>query len=362
MILIYFSGGTIGMQQGRDGLVLGKNSGKYLSSALETLRERQPSTIPDFDVYQASNLFDSSDATPADWHRIGNDILGMSAKYDGFVVLHGSDSLAWCASSLAFQLIGLDKAVVVTGAQVPLSSPDGQQALENIEGSLKFAAEPRMREVGLYFGGKLMRGCRAKKWHAQASTGFESPNWPVLGEMVDGKAAFHLSRTLYPAMLASLPELPSSHQCPVTAASRVVRISVWPGMRPDLLRSWLMDKDVDGAVIECLGGGSLPHDERLHEVLREVKHAGKVLLSVTQCPYGQIDPGTYASRRVLQDIGVVPGMDMTIEAAFSKLTYLTACFGRDAERIREFLAVSMVGEFSPSGDHKAAVQDVSERL
>ncbi len=176
-ILIIYTGGTIGMQPTATGLMPAGNFADRLHNALQQLPIPQQQALPAYDIISHDPLIDSSAATPATWQTLAGDIAERFATYRGFVILHGTDTLSWSASSLAYQLQGLDKAVVLTGAMQPLEAANSD-ALDNICGALQFAAMSELQEVAIYFAGRLMRGVRAVKQHCEAMTAFASPNYP----------------------------------------------------------------------------------------------------------------------------------------------------------------------------------------
>lgn len=335
-VLIIYAGGTIGMQEGPRGLAPGVDFASRLEAALATLPPVRQARLPAYALWESPHPIDSSSATIQDWSTLAGLIAERYDDYVGFVVLHGTDTLAWCASSLAFQLQGLTKPVIVTGAQKPLGAKDSD-ALDNLEAALAFALQPTLREVGLSFGGRLMRGCRARKWYTRDAAGFESPNWPLLGEMVDHVPAIYPARGC-PHQGAPRFELPRPHQ-----PAPVLRLALWPGMRADLIERWLDDDEVRGVVLECWGSGNLPEDEALIAALAGAAAAGKTLVAISQCPIGGVELGTYASGQALNDIGVLSGDDMTVEAAYCKLTHLISQ-GLSHDELRRRFLMPLVGE------------------
>ncbi|MGC3874908.1 asparaginase [Halomonas sp. GXIMD04776] len=343
-ILVIYTGGTLGMLPGDTGLIPGHNFQSRLRTALKTLSPARQASLPEFEVLEYPDPIDSSAATPADWQRLARDIAeryeDAHKRYAGFVVLHGTDTLAWTASSLAFQLQGIDRAVVVTGSQLPLEA-DGSDALGNVEAALRFAALPELQEVAVCFAGKLMRGVRTRKWNTQAFNGFASPNYPLLGELVDGSAVLYPIRGL-DVQQRGLPrfELPDYK---ALNGSAVVRITLWPGISARLLAAWLLDDSVQGALLEVWGSGNIPEDPEILDVLAQATGEGKLLAAISQCPQGSISIGTYAAGRGLIDAGVLSGDAMTPEAAMTKLVHLIAQPLSDRERRQRFVT-ALVGE------------------
>ncbi|OLO08259.1 L-asparaginase 1 [Salinicola sp. MH3R3-1] len=334
-ILVIYTGGTIGMRDSDRGLVAAGDFDSRMTAALASLPPDRRRRLPEYVVWESPDPIDSSSATPDDWAVLAALIADRYQDYAGFVVLHGTDTLVWCASSLAFQLQGLSKPVIVTGAQKPLES-EGSDALFNLEAALAFAAQTALREVCVSFGGRLLRGCRARKWYTADALGFESPNWPLLGEMVDHSPIVYTPRC-WPARGAPRFELAGDD------AAVVIRLVLWPGIRAKDVARWLDDHSLRGVVIECWGSGNLPEDEALLGVLARACAEGKVMVAVSQCPVGGVSPGTYASGQTLNEIGILSGDDMTPEAAHSKLAHLLA---QDLSRgdLRQRLLTSLVGE------------------
>lgn len=339
-LLVIYTGGTLGMIPSVNGLVPGGDFEARLRGALATLPPARQASLPSFEILEYPDPIDSSAATPADWQRLANDIAERYSDYSGFVVLHGTDTLAWSAASLAYQLQGIDKAIVVSGAQLPLEA-DNSDALINVEAALRFAAQPTLKEVTVCFAGKLLRGTRTRKWDTHAFDGFVSPNYPLLGEMVDGSPVLYPSRGLQRQQRG----LPRFELADYTALgdSPVVRITLWPGISPRLLKAWLLDDAVRGALLEVWGSGNIPEDPAILGVLAQASGEGKLLAAISQCPHGAVSIGTYAAGCGLIDAGVLSGDTMTPEAAIAKLVHLLAQPIDEADKRQRFL-VPLVGE------------------
>lgn len=337
-VLVLYAGGTLGMLDGPRGLRPGSDFEVRLRQAFTHLAAYRRGAIPPFEMLEYTTPIDSSSATPADWQRLARDIAERYADYAGFVVLHGTDTLAWSASSLAFQLQGLGKPVVVTGAQKPLEAPHSD-ALDNVETALRFAARTDLTEVAIAFGGKLMRGCRTRKWDTQAFDAFHAPNWPLLGEIIDDEPVLYTARCLSPtgAPRFELPDL--------APTSTVIRLPLWPGIKARQVAQLLDDDTVHGAVLESWGSGNIPEDTALAGELATASSRGMLLAVISQCPHGPVALGTYASGNALKDIGALAGDDMTPEAAFTKLVHLVSQPLPEAQRRRQFLT-SLCGERS----------------
>lgn len=320
-ILVIYTGGTIGMQQHAEGLAPGSDFTTRMATTLNQLPLAQQQSLPPYEVVSHTTLIDSSAATPLTWQQLARDISNQLTAYAGFVIIHGTDTLSWTAASLAYQLQGLDRPVVVTGSMLPLESP-GSDALDNLHGALQFAAKPALQEVAIYFAGQLLRGARAIKQHSEAANAFASPNYPLLGERVGNDFIYYPSRGLglqqRGAPRFELPDYRLINQ------GEIVRIALWPGISAWQLDAWLSDSRVKGALLQLWGAGNLPDDPNLLDVLARASGEGKLLAAISQCPQGSVHLGAYAAGHGLSDVGVLAGDDMTPEAAFTKLAHLLA--------------------------------------
>ncbi|WP_069383607.1 asparaginase [Halomonas caseinilytica] len=341
-LLVIYTGGTLGMVDSPQGLVPGRDFEDRLRRALATLSPERRAALPDFQMRETSRPIDSSAATPADWRDLATLVADHYQAHDGVVILHGTDTLAWTASSLAYQLQGIDRPVILTGAMAPLEH-SGSDALTNIEAAMRFATDARLQEVALCFSGRLLRGVRSRKWQTRHTDAFISPNYPLLGEFVGNDAVLFPGRSLERHQRgAPRFELPD-----VTGLTEggVPRLVLWPGIAAWQLEAWLLDDRVRGALLEVWGGGNLPEDPAILGVLARASGEGKLLAAISQCPHGGISIGAYAAGRGLVDAGVLSGDDMTPEATVTKLVHLLAQPLDDDERRRRFLT-PLVGERS----------------
>ena len=284
-------------------------------------------------------VLDSASMRPGDWLTIAGRIACHYAQYDGFVIIHGTDTLAYTASALSFLFENLAKPVVLTGAQRPMMQ-NGSDAPENYRTALRLAAHsafqlPCVPEVIVAFGGKIMRGCRTRKLSASAFDGFHSPNFPLLGE-VAGKIR------LYPDRLLPAP----THDAPFRAENRinpnVLDIAITPALRPEQLSHMLVMDSVEGIVLRTYGAGTAPDHEAFAEALSTGLAGGKPAIAVSQCDHAMVDFDLYAVSKSLRAAGVIPGRDLTPEAALAKLMVLLPHHSGDA--LRERLSTSLRGE------------------
>jgi L-asparaginase len=335
-VYIAYTGGTIGMQRTREGYVPASG---FLQEQLEAMPELKHPSMPRFDVHEYAPLLDSSNMTPREWMAIARDIGDHYAKYDGFVVLHGTDTMAYTTSALPFMLHGLGKPVIVTGSQIPLCEVrnDGR---ENLITSLLIAANYDIPEVCLYFGGKLLRGCRAVKVSADGFAAFASPNVPPLGNAgIDIEINWDLVRKPRPRQPMRVEELAS----PVVSALRL-----FPGISPALVGN-VLRPPLQGLVLEAFGVGNGPdQNEAFLAALTEATSRGVVIVDCTQCLEGTVDLSEYAAGSALARAGVISGFDMTAEAALAKLYYLFSR-GYGPDKVKREMQRDLRGEMTVTG-------------
>jgi L-asparaginase len=328
------TGGTIGMRRTADGYA---PSPGYLAELLPGLRDLRHAEMPEFVLHEHDPIRDSSNMRPAHWLEIAREIVARADEYDGFVVLHGTDTMAYTASALAFMLRGLGKPVVLTGSQIPLCElrSDGRDNL--VTAMLIAAAEPPVAEVGLFFGGRLLRGCRAVKVSATGFDAFESPNCPPL-------AVAGITVAVDWNVVAAPAEPPA--ELPARLDATVGALRLFPGISADVVRNALRPP-LQGLVLEAYGAGNAPDDDpELLEAIAEATARGVVVVDRTQCLHGTVALGAYATGSALLRAGVISGLDLTAEAALAKLVYLLSS-GRDSSDVRELMQQSLCGELTP---------------
>jgi len=333
-IYVAYFGGTIGMQPTASGYAPVKG---HLGTQVRQTPELNGRDVPELVVAEHEPLLDSANARPADWLRIARDIAEHRNRYDGFVVLHGTDTMAYTASALAFLLRGLGKPVVVTGSQIPLGvlRSDGRQ---NLLTSVLVAARDDVREVCLVFGSRILAGARAVKASASGFEAFDSPNAAPLGGA--GVLIEMDASRLRPAARGAVT-LPAALDAPVSL------LRLYPGMPASLLRAALSEP-IQGLVIEAYGAGTIADaDPYLLAALAEGARRGVVIVVVSQCADGRVDLGAYATSGPLLRAGAVGGLDMTTEAAYAKLVVLLS-EGHPPERVRELMTQDLAGELTPS--------------
>jgi len=336
-VLLIYTGGTIGMCADPATGVLRPMDLAHIQDQVPELKR----IAVDLASVAFEKPIDSSDMKPADWLRVASIIGAQYERFDGFVVLHGSDTMAYTASALSFLLEGLNKPVILTGSQLPIGTIR-TDAKENLVTAIEIAAakdeqgRAKVPEVAVYFEYRLMRGNRTVKVHAERFEAFRSPNWPVLAE-----AGVHLRYD----RAALLPWQEGPLVVHDRFDDRVAIIQLFPGIRAEWVRQALSLPDLQAAVLGTFGSGNGPTDTAFVDVLREARERGVILLNVTQCVGGRVEQGRYATSKAFQELGVVPGADITVEAAITKLMFLLGS-SQGTEGVERALAVPIRGEFT----------------
>lgn len=296
--------------------------------------------MPEFVIHEFKPLLDSSNMTPQDWVRIAVDIKEHYFDHDGFVVLHGTDTMAYSASALAFMFEALAKPVIFTGSQVPLCEPRND-AQDNLIASLMIAADYPLPEICLFFDNMLFRGCRAVKANCNAFAAFASPNFPPLATTgIDIKVNWNLART---APQPARELLVHERMDPSVGVLRL-----FPGMTGETIRNFLRPP-LKGVVIQAFGEGNGPTDNpEIMAALEDANNRGLVIVATTQCWMGTVDLTAYATG--LARAGAVSGYDMTPEAALAKLFYLFGK-GHSSAKVKELITEDLRGELTkPTAD------------
>jgi L-asparaginase len=265
---------------------------------------------------------DSSNITREDWHELATIIRDRRDEYAGFVILHGTDTLAYTASALAFMLGDLDRPVVLTGSQRPIGQPRSD-AVQNLVTSIEVAAasalgRPVVAEVCVFFRDRLFRGCRVTKVSATGFNAFDSPNMPPLAAAGD--------RIEVDERLIARPPPVLPHQMS-RLEERILCVTIFPDMSADMLESMLTASDPRGIVLQTFGNGNCPANEAFLDAVGRSVDVGRLVVTVTQCGAGEVDLGAYPGSLGLLSRGVLPGMDMTPEAAMAKLSFVLGTDG-----------------------------------
>jgi L-asparaginase len=331
-IYIAYTGGTIGMQKSVHGFV---PVAGYMEKQLASMPEFHRPEMPLYTIHEYTPLIDSSDMTPNDWQQIANDIRDNYDQYDGFVILHGTDTMAYTASALSFMLENLGKPVIVTGSQIPLAQlrSDGQANLLN---ALHIAANYPINEVTLFFNNQLMRGNRSTKAHADGFNAFTSPNLPALleaGININISAGVEINKPAQgPFRVSNITPQP------------VGVITMYPGISHEVIRNTLL-QPVNAMILLTFGVGNAPQNPPLLEQLKAASERGVIVVNLTQCLSGKVNMGGYATGCALADAGVISGFDMTPEAALAKLHYLLSQ-GLNYEQVKHKMQLVLRGEMT----------------
>lgn len=329
-ILIINTGGTIGMVKTKDGYV--PNQEEFHSN-LNKMPELKEGKISEWDIIDMDPLLDSSNMMVEDWNKIGELISKNYDNYIGFVILHGTDTMAYTASALSFMLENLAKPVIITGSQIPICEirSDGK---DNIIAAMMIASSGKVNEVCIYFRGELLRGNRAIKYSADGFMAFKSPNAPLLAEA-------GISINYNEAML--LPKPTESFRFQKLENIPIGVIKVFPGIQFELFNN-IMTESLKGVVIETFGAGNIPSSAKsLLPIIEKAFSNGTVVTVCTQCPQGTVLLGTYETSNALKKAGAVSGKDMTTEAAIAKMYYLFSK-GYDFKTICTLMETNLRGE------------------
>jgi L-asparaginase len=303
---------------------------------------KQIPELQKFDIKLSSvafeNPIDSSDMNPNVWVTIAKLIEKNYSKHDGFVILHGSDTMSFTASALSFMLENLNKPVILTGSQLPIGTirTDGK---ENLITAIEIAAAKEkgksiVSEVCIYFEYQLYRGNRTHKFNSEHFQAFQSSNYPILVE-----AGVHLKYN-YAALKKITPEKLKVH---TSLNSNIVILKLFPGIAQNVIDAMLSIKDIKGIILETFGSGNASSDKIFIESLKKCINKGVVILNVTQCNAGSVNQGKYATSAALNKIGVIGGGDITTEAAVAKLMYILGKTN-NLKEIKKLLQTDLSGE------------------
>ncbi|NOT76809.1 MAG: asparaginase [Cyclobacteriaceae bacterium] len=333
-VMIIYTGGTFGMVHDANGVLLPFDFSLILEH-LPTLRN----LFLEITIISFDEPIDSSNIEPEHWQMIGNIIKEHYESQDGFVVLHGTDTMAYTASALSFMLQNLAKPVVFTGAQLPISEPRSD-ARENLITALEIASawedgKAIVPEVCIYFDYELLRGSRAKKVESMHFDAFNSGNYPPLA-----KAGVKIDYNV-----SAIRPLSGGKLNLVSKFSRGVAIlKLFPGINAETVAPVIRNPNLKALVIETFGSGNAPSASWFIDLLKEAISGGLLILNISQCPGGMVIQGKYETSRALRDIGVISGADMTIEAAVTKLMLLLGEHG--SEKTKQLIGKPIVGEMS----------------
>ncbi len=335
-ILIIYTGGTIGMVHDHKGQLVPFDFDNIKNNVPELNRLNYH-----IDVISFNPLIDSSNMSPSDWKKIALLIGSSYNKYDGFVILHGSDTMAYTASALAYMFENLSKPIVLTGSQLPIGEIR-TDAKENLITALEIAASKNndgtatVPEVCIYFDYHLFRGCRATKTHADKFDAFKSPNYPILAE-----AGVHLKFNVDYIANPKFKELKIHTEFSGTIAV----LKLFPGITKLYVESVLNTPNLDAVLIEGFGVGNTSTETWFVNLLKTASEKEIILFDITQCGGGTVEIGRYETSTHLSEMGVISGRDLTFEAAITKLMFLFGNYN-DKQLINQKLIENLRGEIN----------------
>ncbi len=332
-VCLIHTGGTIGMTRTERGYA---PEAGYLEKALAGIPELRDPAMPVCDLVEFDPLLDSSNIAVHEWTKLAEAIASRYDQYDGFVILHGTDTMAYTASALSFMLDGLDKPVIVTGSQIPLCEIRNDARDNVITAVLLAASSQPIPEVCLFFGNQLFRGNRATKVSSDELIAFDSPNYPPLAE-AGVKIVFQQDLLLKTG--GSLWISPFRPQ-------KIAVLKIFPGIQFDFFEN-ILTGSLGGLVLEAFGAGNIPESESLQHFLDKARANGTVIVVCTQCLRGSAVIGQYETSSMLKAAGAVSGGDMTVEAAVTKLYYLLS-LDLDPDTVKQMMQQNLRGELTVS--------------
>lgn len=338
-LLLIYTGGTIGMKQDMKDLTLKPFD---FSQILDEVPEIRKFAFK-IDTYSFEPPIDSSDVEPSLWQDLARLIKEKYEDYDGFIILHGTDTMSYSASALSFMLDGLTKPVIFTGSQLPIGVPrtDGK---ENLISAVEIASakdedgHPAVPEVCVCFDSLLMRGNRSTKVNSEVFRAFQSPNFPPLAE-----AGINIR---YNNEYIRKPnDWYQSLTINTELDTRVSILKIHPGITPEVVRNILCGKDTRAIIMETYGSGNAPTRDWFLDIVKESSAMNKIIVNVTQCLAGTVNMNIYANGKALERAGVIDGYDSTTESALAKLFYLMGK-SRDNEWVKAMMSRNLKGEIS----------------
>ena len=336
-VLLISTGGTITM-------VRDKSSGALVPADMETFKAYMPELFAgeiQVDIEAFNPLFDSSDIGPDKWAQMAQMVYDRYEDYDGFVILHGTDTMSYSASALSFMLEGLNKPVVFTGSQLPVGVLRSD-AKENLMTAIEIAAaqdedgDAIVPEVTVFFEDRLFRANRTTKRNAEHFSAFNSYNYPALA-----KAGVHIT---YQPHLVHYNDVNAELHLHTADDPNVAVLKLFPGIQQSVVRAVLRTKGLRALVLETFGAGNAPSDKWLYRELKAAVDKGIIIVNKTQCNTGSVEMGLYAVSLNLMKAGVLSGYDITTEALLTKMMYLLGEHGDNPALVKKLLMTDLCGE------------------
>lgn len=332
-ILIIYTGGTLGMVYDDVKKTLVPFKFHDTLSRLPELNQLPP----EIHILSFKKPIDSSDVNAGIYLELAGIIKKEYNNYDGFLIIHGTDTMAFTASALSFLIQNPQKPIILTGAQLPIGIPR-TDARENLITSIEIAAakkdgKPIVPEVCIYFNGRLLRGNRARKRESSQFDAFDSENYPYLAE-IGVYIDYKFSQIRY------------SDQAPLfydNLSDKVSVLTLFPGINRDIVNKYMTHPPTQAVIMQTFGSGNAPSADWFIDCLKHGIDQGKHILNITQCSGGKVIMGKYASSKRLLDIGVVSGSDMTLEAAVGKMMW---ALEQKSTSLKEIFAQDIAGEVS----------------
>ncbi len=332
-ILILYTGGTIGMMHDQRTHALKPLDFKSITEQIPELKHLNCK----IDFHSSHKPIDSSNVQPAVWIELASVIQKNYKKYDGFVILHGTDTMSYTASALSFMFEHLSKPIILTGSQLPLGVIR-TDAKRNLITTVEIAASKTIvPEVCIYFNNQLFRGNRAEKFKSNKFDAFQSPNYPLLAE-AGTEIKFNIGSIRKSKTSKSKSKIP-------TFDTNVALVRIYPGLSKEVLAATLSTKNLKAVILETYGSGNAPTDKWFIETLKKAIDSGVIILNVSQCSGGIVEQGKYETSLQLKKIGVISGIDITREAALTKLMFLLGQ-GLKKTDVEKLLKKDLRGEMS----------------
>lgn len=337
-VLIINTGGTIGMVH--DDKNDFNSPLRPASNWKEIIKDHPILNNFSTDYFQFEPLIDSSDMSTKIWIKLAELIENKYYDYLGFVVLHGTDTMAFSASALSFMLKNLGKPVIFTGSQVPLQFPRSD-ALQNLITAIQIAGNEAygvktVPEVAILFRDTLLRGNRARKIDATNYFGFSSPNYPVIGE-IGSDIKIIKDRVLSPKN--------KKFYANKKLCDKIIVLELFPGLNFKYIKNIFENSnDIKGVILKTFGNGNAPTDKKFIEILKFISSKDIIIIDITQCTTGMVKMGLYEASAKLMEAGVISGFDLTPEAAITKLMSLLGSFPNNTNTVKRKMQIDMQGE------------------